>query len=191
MDLLWLPRPPWDDERRNWSQPLFASHSSSGYLHARVVSLAALGMRQAICVHFAELDSMVFLLKSEIRIVNSHEILVHIAKTNTEYGCSEAPIHVLHQLDIYWSWSFWAFLSPCFHSNCTALLPWWTMDTQKKKERLTHTRNLLFCCVVFVSLGGWWCLAQSSINWDVNLPPSTSFCFVGGTYSISHDFFLL
>jgi hypothetical protein len=93
-------------------------------------------------------------------------------------------------LDIYRSWSFWAFLSPCFHSNCSALLPWWTMDTQKK-ERLTHTRNLLFCCVVFVSMGGWWCLAQSSINWDVNLLPSTSFCFVGGTYSISHDFFLL
>jgi hypothetical protein len=65
------------------------------------------------------------------------------------------------------------------------------MDTQKKKERLTHTRNLLFCCVVFVSMGGWLCLAQSSINWDVNLPPSTSFCFVGCTYSISHDFFLL
>lgn len=87
-------------------QPLFASHSSSGYVHARVVSLAALGMREAIYVHFAELDSMVFLLKSEIRIMNSHEILVHIAKTNTEYGCSEAPIHVLHQLDIYWSWFF-------------------------------------------------------------------------------------
>jgi hypothetical protein len=49
-------------------------------------------------VHFAELDSMVFLLKSEIRIVNSHEILVYIAKTNTEYGCSEAPIHVLHHI---------------------------------------------------------------------------------------------
>lgn len=63
-------------------------------------------MRQAICVHFAELDSMVFLLKSEIRIVNSHEILVRIAKTNTEYGYSKAPIDVLHQLDTYWSWSF-------------------------------------------------------------------------------------
>jgi hypothetical protein len=142
MDLLWLPRPPWDDERRNWSQPLFASHSSSGYLHARVVSLAALGMRQAICVHFAELDFMVFLLKSEIRIVNSHEILVRIAKTNTEYGCSEAPIHVLHQLDIYWSWSFWAFLSPCFHSNCTALLPWWTMDTHRRRRRDWHTQGI-------------------------------------------------
>jgi hypothetical protein len=62
--------------------------------------------------------------------------------------------------------------------------------TEEEGEIHTHKESSLLLCSFCVH---GWLMMSSSVKYqlDVNLLPSTSFCFVGGTYSISHDFFLL